>query len=335
MVAPALGKGDLVPALACLWFDGQRVLAYDDHIGISAPCAAGIHGGLNGALLLPFLERSGLKEIDIIVKDTVTFTMGSGKDQARLKLSLMDKGHAPFIMPKPKGTTTTGDAKQFGAALKHCLKSVGNDVSRPEWFGITLEVKDKSLWMYSGTGQTLVRAEVQLHSKPKFKRTILPAAFCEQLLAHAKDKKAQLEIHDDHAMLSSGDILVFGRAIAAEEALDMWDIVETALAKGGDYIPTPTLRFMLDRADLFDTGDLNMNLTVNGSKVKGKSTLTLFSSSASGELNDSKQIDAHPEVSVQTNVKHLRSGADLDEMTINEDNIIMRSDDIVQVISVA
>ena len=90
VVAPALGKGDLVPALACLWFDGQRVLAYDDHIGISAPCAAGIHGGLNGALLLPFLERSGLKEIDIIVMVSVTLTLGSCYDQSRVKLSLMD-----------------------------------------------------------------------------------------------------------------------------------------------------------------------------------------------------------------------------------------------------
>lgn len=334
-VSPALGRGDLLPQLAHLWFANGSVSAFDDNISISTPCAADFEGGVNGALLLAATDRSTTKELELkVTKQAVTFQFGS---RINLKLGVMELDQRQFIMPAPEPKADLKvDRKVFNHALKFCLQSVGHDVTHPEWCGITFEVSGSSLHIYSGYSQVLVQATVPLKSKPKFKRVILHEKFCAQVLDYPD---AAIELHDDRGMLhKEGIVQVFGRALTGTGGLDLAEMINVARERAKDPVPMPDLTRMLNRGLMFEGDHLNMQVSVVS--LKGTKRIKMVSESGEGQLVDYSSAidDAHPEIEVATNAKHLRSGASLSNIVIGPDEILMSGDeiaDIIQVVSVA
>lgn len=237
LVAPALGKGDLLPALANLWFQNGSVLAYDDIVAISTACKLDIEGGLDGTKVPAILERSGKVDHKLtftIFKQEVQIKVG----RARLTSPIMEAGRVPFVMPEPEGPWLQFvDREQLAKALAHCLQFVGHDVQRPEWYGVVLEADQKELYIYTGDAQITVEALVALKEPAKF-RIILPKKFCEQIVAHPH---AHLEIHETYALLSSNKVRVWGRPMINDETppLNQKDIVASAVAKTSTAAPYP------------------------------------------------------------------------------------------------
>jgi hypothetical protein len=333
-VSPAIGRGDLLPQLAHLWFDGANVSAFDDTISISTPCPIALEGGVNGTTLLTTVDRSNVRDFELkTTASAATFKLGA---RINLKLPVMPLDQRQFVMPSPSAKAVIDvDRQQFNAALKFCLQSVGHDVSHPEWSGITFEVVGSDLHIYSGYSQVLVQAVVPLGTKPtKFKRTILHEKFCAQVLAYPD---AALELHDDHGLLDQkGVIRVFGRSLSSDGALALGDMVKVALERAKGFVQMPALENMLNRAMQFEGDHLNLHVAVVDGK-QGK-RIKMISNSGAGELVDYSKplVDEHEEIEVATNARHLRNGAAaLSDICIGSDEIVMRGGDIIQVVSVA
>lgn len=338
-VSPALGRGDLLPQLACLWFDRETVSAFDDNISIRTPLATELEGGVDGTLLTQAIDRTKVKEVEVKLSGS-SVTFKSGK-RSNLKLGIRSIDERTFEIPKAvDGTVLVVDREVFHTALKFCLQSIGHDVTHPEWCGVTFEAAGGDLKLYSGYSQVLVQATVKLKGKPKFKRAILHEKFCQQVLAYPD---AKLEVHDDYALLYQDDdggkrpaVNVFGRALASAGGLDLGDMVLIATDRAKAFVPMPDLTNMLNRASMFEGDHNNMQVSMVDTKQGNK--IKMVSASGKGELVDYSAVIAEPheEVEVATNAKHLRNGATLPspDICIGADEIIIRTDNIIQVVSV-
>lgn len=329
-----------MPQLACLWFDRTTVSAFDDNIAISTSLETELEGGVDGALLVAAIDRTHVDEVEVKTGGGAA-TFKSGK-RSTLKLGVRNLEERQFLIPNATPAAVLPvDGKALRAALKFCLQSIGHDVTHPEWCGITFEVDKDKLLLFSGYSQVLVQATVKLDGKTKLKRAILNEKFCQQVLAYPD---AELEVHSDYALLYQDDaegkrapVTVFGRTLASTGGLDLGDMVIIALDRAGDFVPMPNLVNMLSRASMFEGDHNNLQLAVvetkQGCKIKMQS-----GSDGKGQLVDfSVGIDPHPEIEVATNAKHLRSGALLadSDIYVGPDEIIIRTDSVVQIVSVS
>lgn len=333
-VTPALGRGDLLPALAHLWFDGRDVSAFDDNISISAPCETPFEGGIDGVMLTRFTERAFGDEVEVKIDKQAAVFNATRSD---VKFAILDLEHRQFEMPsRNKKAVLQLNKKHLHTQLKFCMQSLGHDVQSPEWCGVTMEVIGDELHVFSGYSQVLARAVIPMETKPtKFKRIILHEKFCQQILAYPK---ADLEVSDSHALLCDAEtgVTVFGRSIGSS-TMKLDEMVENALGRAKKFVKMPAIHGMLERASIFEGDHLNMELSV---VQEGKeSRLRMVSASGEARLVDysTPLKGTHPTVSVQTNAKHLISGADITdaEIAIGQEDIVIRGGDATLVVSVA
>lgn len=320
-----------MPQLAHAWFDGEYVSAFDDNISITAPCKTEFEGGITGLMLARMVEKTTSAEIEARKdKNAVAFKGG----RTDFKFGLMDIRDRPFEAPKPKrDALIKAKRKVLNRQLRFCMESVGHDVTHPEWCGITFEAAGDEIVIFSGYAQVLARATVPVEAKPKFKRVILHEKFCQQLINYPS---AELELHDTHALLvdKEAGVTVFGRSLGSGSSLDLQDMAAVALDRAGNFVELPDISAILDRAAIFEGDHLNMKLAV----IKQGKTyhLRMISESGDGKLIDiTRALSAPlPEIEVNTNAKHLVSGADLREFTVGSDEIIMRDEDALLVVAV-
>ena len=329
----ALGRGDLSPQLARLWFDGTTVSAWDDNVAISVACPFEFDGGVLGELLTKLIGRATGKEVAVTTKGgTAIFKVG----RSSLKLTVEPLEQRSFEMRDPdRAAAIAVEAKLLKPALGQILKCVGQSLEKPEYHGITFAVDGNDLLIYAGQPQVLAEAAVPLKSKPKskFNYVVLPEKFCRQLVKHYDEKDSELTLYNATDTIGGGllvcpTLTVFGRSLSSgRQKLDMRAYIDSHVKQAPAWFPIPKgLAGMLDRASLFEGEHHNLELAVEA--VSGGVRLRITIEDGEAQLVDvSGTIKGEVEpVVVKTNAKHLRTGADLIEMCVDSKRIIMRDD---------
>lgn len=327
IVRPALASNDLVPMLTHLWFEGGRVLACNDMIAISAPCAAEFTGAIPGATLLSILQASRAKEVEFApAEQEVQVRAGS----SRLKLPLLPIEKFPFEMPEPakEAETLPVSSAEFVEAVEGCLRSVSRDTSVPDQLGVTVVPGKKNLLLYATNGASMTRAPVAFKSerRPLARRVVLPSLFCEQLVRLARQEKSvKLVVAEDHVLLStSGGVRLYGKLVEIDRPLDfagkIKEITPEDAAERSALIPGGLAR-VLERALIIadPTGERVRT------QISVKDGVALFvTKSGRGEMRDRLKLDGHPDVVVSVDVQWVKLGCGFEKILLTEGAVIMR-----------
>lgn len=215
-VEPALSSKDAVPVQSCFCFDGTTVLAYDDVVAMQAPCKVDLAGGLKGKVLLPFLQTSRAKEVELATADGDGVREVSIKaGRSRLKLPLVDDSDVSFKFPSGKGATEVKPGADFKAALARALVSLGEDPAVGWMFGVTLAWGKKPvLYSSDNRGVSLVTFRDPAFAGDN-KPVVLPPQFCRLLVGLASgDDLEVLLLHQQwaEARFASG-LRLFSRTV--------------------------------------------------------------------------------------------------------------------------
>lgn len=327
-VKPALASNALIPALTHLWFSGDDVLAYNDAIGISAPCDTGFSGMVPGATLLSVLQASRAKDVEFMAGDGEVLVKAAS---AKIKLPLLPLDKPLFEMPDVAGDDELpANSSEFVAAIAACLRSVTSDPSVPDQLGVTVVPGKKSIDLYSTNGVTISSASMPVSGKVMLtRRVVLSSQFCEQLVRLARgDKKARLVVADDYALLrTSNGVRLFGRLIEVEAPLDF--AAQIAEMVPGDLdgavVPIPTgLVRILDRALI--VSDPSGERAYTQISVRG-GRATFLTKSAKGEIRDGMTLGEVPDIATSADPHWLRIGcSDFTKILIIKECIIMRGE---------
>lgn len=323
-VKPALASTSLIQVLTHFCFADGRVTAYNDQIGLSAPCELDLTGALPGATLLGLLSASRAKEVEITAAESEVQVRAGG---ARAKLPVLPPDAFLFEMPEAvNGQALPAASKDFISAVRGCLRSVSADTSVPDQLGITLmPAGKKGLDLYSINGATMSRASVQLSGKLALDhRVVLSAPFCEQLVRLAGEPGSTLTVAEDHSMLTStSGTRLFGKLVDVQHPLDFRaqfaDIVPADLAEVA--IPVPAvMRGALERAIIFaDPSGERVNTRMS---VKD-GVLSLSTKSGRGTMLDRMKLPNHPNIEVEVDAQWLKVGcASLKHMLITAGAVI-------------
>jgi hypothetical protein len=340
LAGEALGRGDLNPQLAKLWFDGNTVSAWDDNVAIQAACPFEFEGGVNGDMLTRLVARATGKEVTSTTKTNATiFKIG----QSTLKVSVQPLEQRTFSLYEPDPNAVVEvDPKLLKPALEHVLSCVGQSLEKPEYHGVTFAVGSSDLLIYAGQPQVLVEARVPLQAKlaNKFDYVVLPEKFCRQLVKHCGKKGAVLELHNatdtnSGGMLVHPNLTVFGRSMSSgQQKLGMWDYIAQHDKAAKNWINMPKrLISMLDRASIFEGEHHNLELALEVVDGRARLRITIEDGEAQlVDLSDSIRVEEIEPVTVKTNAKHLRTGAGLARISVDSERIIMqdnRKDDVL------
>ena len=243
-VRPALASSDMVPEFTHFWFYGPTVVACNDRIAISKPCKTEFTGALPGQHLLRLLSASGAKEVHFSSdKQDVRMKLG-GADCKLAVLPLKDL----FQMPKPQPNKSLSlDYQELKQSLNHCMMAITDDASG--YAGVAFVPKSHQISLFSSNGKALVHAPVKCKNSDV--KAILSEVFCRQLLNFISEENPSLELHENYALFSSKNTMLWGRLLNPDAPSDfdgtLDRIIPTNLNKASFKIPA-AFRYALDRA---------------------------------------------------------------------------------------
>lgn len=330
LTEPALGTGNqVIQQFSMLWFEKDSVRAYNDDIGVVAYCKSdiGIEGGINGGSLLAVLQSSKAQQVHI----------ECDKNQAKLRLTntnvkfaLAEPKDAVWSMPKGnEDHILRVKQKDLREAVKHCLRSVGNNPSLPESLGITFEVSKGQVTLYSTNDKSFCRVKLKVSDTPKFERVTVHKSFCEQLLTLGGEAAFDLELTNEHALLFTRGAELFGRTLSSDRPIDFEHLVSSHSIEGkNSHVATPNeLKAMLERSLIFCNDHPKVSLDVGAAKM------TIASKSELGQMRDSVSFKGHPDIGVMIDPRDVRAGCDLDSLAITEKAIVMKGSNSLYVVS--
>jgi DNA polymerase III sliding clamp (beta) subunit (PCNA family) len=318
-VADALAASDTSgPVLTHFWFTGKRLLAYDNTIAISIPCETDFTGAVPRTLL-DLLKTHKAQDVELKTKDSALHVKAGSSN---FKLPVMPPEDFVFTMPAmPKVAELPEiDLGEFIAGLRACSRSLGSDVSRADFAGVTVIQAKSDLLMFSFDRATVSYSVVPIKGKLGVKRAIIPTAFCKQLLKLADDRKGDdellLEINDEFALARVAGVTVFGRLVEPDSPMPFVQIMNETLKVVGDefFEVSDKLESILERAAIITSRGIaktRMEVTI----LKGKARF--FSKSEAGEAEDFDLIKGHPDIKAMLDPRRILDGLkSLDNLAI-------------------
>lgn len=333
LVAPAVAGNDTVPALAHYWFTGDKLMAYDDRIAISVPLETEWQAAVPSSILA-FLTLSRHKAVEFSLSDDLLYAKTG---TSKVKLGTLPPEQFLFEMPGAASGAALGvDVKALVMSLEECLCSISHDSMDPQRLGVTLMMgEDKELHLFTTNSSTLTHSRLPLKTKATFKgAVILSEQFCGELIRLSKAmplKKCALEIHNDYALFTTPDAILFGKLLVPGDSPIPWfEICAAAFSakQRKSLVEVPSkLELMVKRAILVTDSRANPTFTLV-KILDGK--LRFFSHSNRGEVDDSLTLPSDkilPITEAEVNPKHLDTGLKhYDHMFIHDKCFVMANE---------
>lgn len=301
-VAPALSSKDLVPALSHLCFAKGKVVAYDDVVGLEAPCTSSFgNRGLKGSLLINFLAASRGQDVEVLEASPDELEIKCGR--ARLKVPTISTDDFVFEMPDTAGAVPIiVESDSFIRALRLVSLSIGLDPSHPWRMGVTLEVSGKNeVTLYSSNNVAVSRATASV-VVPKTSTgdvIVLPPRWVELATTLAKGEalKSLHYSHDGGWVIATfgASTRLFARVIGEPDVEKFTSTLNFALPDDGIEVEKPKgFEGVLDRALVVLDGekDKHFEVTVAGGKMR------FAANAAAGEFRDSVRSGDHPDAKI-------------------------------------
>jgi len=182
-VKPALASDVVLPIVSHFCFDGDTVYAYDGVNGIRVPMpedAPKIRGAVPGSALLKLVASLGGSSM-AISSEQGYFRIKSGRSS--MKLPMLDA--ESFIWE----ASTFGEVQQeipitaeFIEGLKLCLLTVEDTALIKHYRGITADITNGHITLYSTNNNTLSVFDVAASAIEAAEPLLLPRRFCQLLV---------------------------------------------------------------------------------------------------------------------------------------------------------
>lgn len=300
-VAPALSTKELLPLLKMMWFSGSVVRATEGTIGIEAPCQTAWTGGIQGAVLLGFIES--------LNRDTLKAEIGPGNpkpgeatqvtfvsENARIKLPLEPLANEvwPFPPSNAEPEVAIDLDNTWREAIEFAMTSVTTNSVHEEPRGITFEAAKKHLNLYATDRVSIAWAQLP-QGKWHLDRLTVPGDFFKEVLRlMAKDSTFEIRSNTAEASNEAG-VKVYSRLfeVAKENQMQFALRLKERLPDT-DMVPLPDgLKAAFERVELLkDNKDgIPAKLT-----FVDKDLLVVEASSSYGDLKEELYLDSeHPE----------------------------------------
>lgn len=221
MVAPALADHDLIPILTRVLFTGTHLVAFNDRIGIATPLKTDFKGTAPGKMLIDTLRIvTHASQVEIkSVNSSVQIV--AGKTKLVLDSQPESDYAAIFKMP-PRPKDVSPIPEEFFSAIEDCLQSAADHSTKPEHLGITIIPTKSGIKLFGTNDKTISYSKISLPPQAGVKqRTILPAAFCREMLRIAKiSEKSTFVLRNDHALFASEKATLFGRLVQTDNPIN-------------------------------------------------------------------------------------------------------------------
>ncbi len=314
LVGRALADSNMVPIFQCFVFDGTNVIAYNDALGIVAPCTTDEAFAVNGATLLGLLRNSQSEDVTFTL-DGTDLVVKAGKSNFKLPYETEDA--FLFEEPEDEWDCNLPLAGLIGG-IDSCLLTSGRDLAQEAFMGVLLKDWD----LYSCDGDAVSRFHMPVKGvKSNVVSCMMPNAFCETLLKIEQPK--QLEVNKEWAKATFEGYTVYGRLIENDHPLDHESEIKKTIKSEPTYIAIPEgLDHALSRARVVaDAESKPTQLTVD------RGMLTLLTDTHLGVVRDVLTFK-HPDVVALVSSELLqRSIGITTEMAILENCCCFKSGD--------
>jgi DNA polymerase III sliding clamp (beta) subunit (PCNA family) len=322
LVQPALSKTNLVPILQNFWFKNDHIIAYNDSIAIKVGMKSGFEGAVPPTLW-SLLSASKATEVEFKVQKKGTLEVKAASSKFKIPF-LEDTETWIFEMPKAdKEHALQVDIVKFLAALSLVMRSSKENIMKPEYLGVTVQVTGQDLSLFATCGATLSFAWTHVAGDSDDFKVVLSPSFCKQMLSISKlEGEKHLEIHGDYSLFQCGDVVLFGRLVEVQKPLDFDGVIDSVFPKEmeKDLVSIPSkLELILDRSIVVADKKAVMEIQVENGKA------SFFSKSDKGEVRDNLTMEEHhPDVSVNIDPRLFRHGYGFHtKMLLTEKGLVM------------
>ncbi len=326
LMRPALSTKDLVPVFKAFCFNKGTVSAYNDTLGITAPCDVSIKAGLSGDVLLSLLSSSRAKTVAFNVDGDVV-AVKAGKTRMRLPYFTSDE----FLFEEPEDNWATGFNinKEVLSALECCLLTASQDTAMPALMGIAINF-GKTVTFYSCDGDALSRYQFKMkpHKLGDKGLFIIPYEFCQAVLKIAGKlsfEKGEFKINQDWAkVIFPKGFVLYGRIIEPDKEISYEDLIKDSLGEEKlKFIKVPMgMVNALSRASVIvDKDTMRTDLSVEENRLK------FYTESHMGVVRDSMKIEEdHETIKISVNPELIHRALKVcDEFSFLENCTVLRN----------
>jgi DNA polymerase III sliding clamp (beta) subunit (PCNA family) len=310
-VAPALSDGKIIKILDHFWFTGKELMTFNDTLAIAVPFKTQFVGALPSTLS-KYLATISNRETVQLTRDDMKVKLTVPKSPMKITLAMMAAEDFTFTWPaKPNKVNLAHDVdKDFRAALKTCLRSLGNDGQRPETRGVTVLADKKGGSLYTTDSATMSTAVVANMKSAADFRAIMPGAFCTALAGSKGDGK--LVITDSYCEFveNGNELKLFGRLLETSDPIDFASLIDRHISSEqlASAIAIPkNLSDALNRAKItaedstVGRPETMLNVTPKGLKITAVAT---------NATDDFIAFKGHPEVFTKCDARRLLDALD-------------------------
>ncbi len=324
LVGRGLADTNLVPVFQCFAFDGKQVLAYNDHIGVVAPCESVDRFAIHGSTLLGLLTNSHSEDVSFTPTGQ-EIAVKTGK--SLFKLPFLSEDAFLFTPPIEKWERVMAITPDFIAGLEACLLTTSKDHAQEALMGVCFNQQEKTIALYSCDGDAVTRYRTDKGYNGG-KNYVLTNSFCETVVKLAKEtnsEKSTLAMNDGWACATlEHGYVIYGRLIETKQKPDFHaDLIERTIKGKLTYIPVPDeLNDALSRARVVaDQESAKTVLTVKGA------VLQLYTETHMGVIRDTIKTK-HPEVEANVSAELLQRAIGLcEEIAIMDNCCALRQGD--------
>ncbi len=312
LVQPALGRGQRQFDDA-IWFDGERVTAWNGTIAIDAPCNLGIVGGVNGRVLINFLKTLP-DDPSIVARDnTIIIDCRRRNSKGKCELPLVPLEFRAF--PPLPSLLDARPVKFDGYAARALGKIMSTRGAKDVW----AFPEGNELSFYAVTAKTMMRACLPL--PPGFQAQPVDVDFCKCLPALCGDGGELFVIQPDRSWREYAETMTVARAPSGarlfgfcREHKNGGSFASTFQEKmpKQDALPMALARLILEQVEMKSVSEIELHIDVHLAAtlvIPRKMTL---------DKHSGQYIESSPRLSFNDEVRHNPITAKFDAAPLRE-----------------